>query len=184
MRRWRSGYPILILPDDLEALVRDHENQPDDAELGAAVQLDNAETLMGDAGGSDALDAGYIPPDRPYGLDEDNVTTAGMIEGDSLDERLAREEPESERTDPDRSGRLTGTGLPGEAHDVGIDGGAASAEEAAVHTVVEEAPRETEPPLGRALDDPELEASLHDDPAACIDAARIDAARDAAGPAR
>ncbi len=89
----------------------EHLDQPDDAaDLGSAVQLDSADTLDGPAGGADALDAGYVPPDRPVALDDDGVTGAGMRDGDSLDERLARERPEETAGDPDRSGRLTVAG--------------------------------------------------------------------------
>lgn len=123
---------------------RDYEPQPEAPDLGASVQLENSETLAGPAGDGDGLDAGYIPPDRPYALDGDDVTGAGMRGGDTLDERLAREQPdEPAGGDPDRAGRLTIAGegsaletrdaLAGE--DVGIDGGAASTEEAAVHVV-------------------------------------------------
>lgn len=121
----------------------DREPQPESPDLGASVNLENDETLAGPSGG-DPLDAGYVPPDRPYGLDEDGVTARGMREGDSFEQRLAREEPdEPELVDADRSGRLVG-GDQGAALetrddmdgvDVGIDGGAASAEEAAVHTI-------------------------------------------------
>ncbi len=171
-------------------MARDYEEQADDVELGAAVQLDNAETLEGAVDG-DALDAGYIPPDRPFGLEEDNVTTAGMLEGDSLDERLRRENPEQEQeVDPDRAGRLTivgeGAGLETanalEGEDVGIDGAAASAEEAAMHEYPVDALRETEPSMAGMLTDPELDAQLGEDPDTSR-AARIDAARDADGAA-
>ncbi|MEJ3657462.1 DUF5709 domain-containing protein [Actinomycetes bacterium KLBMP 9759] len=108
---------------------RDEEHQPQSAELGAAVQLDSTETLDDPPG--DPLDAGYVPPDRPYVLDDDEVSSAGMGRTENPEERLRREEPEDDAmTDPNRSGRLSDTG-----EDVGIDGGAASAEEAAVHTV-------------------------------------------------
>lgn len=170
-------------------MARDHEDQADDAELGAAVQLDNAETLDGAVGG-DALDAGYVPPDRPYGLDEDNVTASGMREGDSLDERLRRDEPEDEHVDADRAGRITiageGAGMETanamEGEDVGIDGGAASAEEAAMHEYAVDALRETEPSVADELADPELDAQLGEDRDTSR-AARIDAARDAGGAA-
>lgn len=171
-------------------MARDQDqDQADDAALGAAVQLDNAETLDGAVGG-DALDAGYVPPDRPYGLDEDNVTAAGMREGDSLDQRLRREEPEGQPADPDRSGRITiadeGAGLETanalEGEDMGIDGGAASAEEAAMHSYAVDALRETEPSVAGALADPELDENLLEDPDDSL-AARIDAARDAGGAA-
>ncbi|MDN5748569.1 MAG: DUF5709 domain-containing protein [Pseudonocardia sp.] len=168
---------------------RDDEDQPEDADLGAAVQLENAETLDGSAGGADALDAGYVPPDRPYGLDEDAVTGAGMREGDTLDERLARERPDGPEGDPDRSGRLTiaGEGAAMETSDategvdVGVDGGAASAEEAAVHDVQADTRVDGEPSVAGApqLSDPEVEATLSDDSPAS-EQARLDAARDVA----
>ena len=112
-----------------------------------------------DRGVEDALDEGYSPPEKPSALLRHG-------EHESLDERLAEEEPEpdpyaeSEQEDnltvrdelenvddgevgDQRAGRLMdpnhGIGpdvekdLVGE--DVGIDGGAASAEEAAVHII-------------------------------------------------
>ncbi|MGQ0573380.1 MAG: hypothetical protein ACT4RN_04145 [Pseudonocardia sp.] len=70
------------------------EGEPRSApDLGASVQLENSDTLDGPAGG-DGLDAGYEPPDRPYALDEDGVTAAGMREGESHDDRLRRERPD------------------------------------------------------------------------------------------
>jgi Family of unknown function (DUF5709) len=138
------------------------DDQPQSADLGAAVQLDNAETLDGPAGGADALDAGYIPPDRPYGLDEDGVTAAGMREGDSIDDRLRREVPEDVAADSDRAGRLVPADSDADgmdAVDVGIDGGASSAEEAAVHVVGSgEEPAETEPVP--SISDPEVDAEV------------------------
>jgi len=122
---------------------RDYEEQPEASDLGAAVQLDTAETLVGPVDGNDAIDAGYSPPDRPYALDDDEVTGAGQAAGETLDERLAREVPEEVPVDLDRAGRLADPEQLGvmertdvmEGRDVGIDGGAASAEEAAVHVV-------------------------------------------------
>ena len=70
----------------------DYEEQPEAPDLGAAVQLDTSDTLAGPAGDIDGLDAGYSPPDRPYVLDDDEVTASGQLEGDTLDERIAREE--------------------------------------------------------------------------------------------
>ncbi|HEY9473432.1 MAG TPA: DUF5709 domain-containing protein [Mycobacteriales bacterium] len=132
-------------------MARDEEPlQPESPLLGRSVQLPGEDTLEGDPR-SDPLDSGYVPPDRPFALDERDTTAAGQREGDSLDERLAREEPdvadEHEDDVPDpRSGRLvaddegvhpdTEADLVG--HDVGIDGGAASAEEAAVHELEED----------------------------------------------
>lgn len=153
------------------------DQQPQSPDLGAAVQLDNAETLDGPAGGADALDAGYVPPDRPYGLDEDGVTGAGMRDGDSLDERLRREQPEELPRDEDRAGRLVAGGEDGDAVDVGIDGGAASAEEAAVHEVgTGDGPAETEARIV-VPEDPEADAVI--DFAAADGRAFLDAARDA-----
>ena len=174
---------------------RDEETQPQAPDLGASVQLETAETLE-DTGDSDPLDAGYIPPDRPYALDEVGVTGAGMRDGDTLDQRLDREQDEDTAyTDPDRAGRIVVEDQSGalstsdalEAEDVGIDGGAASAEEAAVHerddALIGEvgAPVESEPSVADdpGLRDPELEASLADDPAA--DEAAEEARRDLNG---
>ncbi|WP_300007189.1 hypothetical protein [Pseudonocardia sp.] len=144
------------------------DTQPDAPDLGAAVQLDSADTLDGPAGGADALDAGYVPPDRPYALDEDGVP-------DTLDERLARERSEEGAPDPDRSGRLSASGA-----EVGVDGGAASAEEAAVHDVDAQTPADGEPSVvdDPQLADPELDAEI--DAARRSTAARHDAETDAA----
>ena len=113
--------------------------------------MDNA---LGEPDADDIQDTGYSPPERPRNDEA----------GETLDERLAEEEPEvwtreegdglGDSTDTDgelvddevgdlRSGRLV---APDEgahedeekdlvATDVGIDGGAASAEEAAMHVV-------------------------------------------------
>jgi hypothetical protein len=120
---------------------RDYEEQPEAPDLGASVQLESEEHLAAPPD-RDALDAGYSPPDRPYGVEEDGVTARGMREGDTLDERLRRERGD-EPLDADRAGRITlaGEGAALETPDavdgvdVGIDGGAAGAEEAAVHIV-------------------------------------------------
>ncbi|MBB3036720.1 DUF5709 domain-containing protein [Hoyosella altamirensis] len=103
-------------------------------------QLQPEDSLI-DRGVDDALDEGYSPPEKPLALDDEPNET--------LDDRLAREEPETGgdpadgRVEDPRSGRLVapeqdpdneGQRVPS-AEDVGIDGGAASAEEAAVHVV-------------------------------------------------
>ena len=85
---------------------RDYEDQPEAPDLGSAIQLETAESLVGPPGDTDALDAGYSPPDRPYALDDDELTVAGQREGETLDERLAREVPEDVPVDVDRAGRL------------------------------------------------------------------------------
>ncbi|MEU3953937.1 DUF5709 domain-containing protein [Streptomyces achromogenes] len=114
----------------------------------------------------DMLDEGYSPPERPLGVTKHGTTAAEQHEGETLDERLDQEVPdvsappgdeigdlpggEGEPLDPEagtaRAGRLvapdegshTDTTKEEVARDVGIDGGAAGAEEAAVHVVEEE----------------------------------------------
>ncbi|MBC7274921.1 DUF5709 domain-containing protein [Nocardioides sp.] len=122
------------------------------------------EDTLDDRGVDDVLDEGYSPPERPRGVTAKGVTPREEIEGETIDERLAQEEPEvwedaEAEADADildgpvsgevgeaRSGRLTspdmGMGEDDESqligHDEGIDGAGASAEEAAVHVVVDE----------------------------------------------
>jgi len=147
------------------------------ADMAEALQLDPEETLTE----GDPLDAGYSPPDRPYAVEDPAVN--GQAE--TLDERLARELPEDAPADAlvdeDRTGRLAAdeTGADGSAtddtgaRDVGVDGGAAAAEEAAVHgaeTGIE--PVADDSPAG----DPEVANALEEErrPAA----AQADAERD------
>ena len=110
-------------------------------------QLSQEDSLL-DRGVDDLLDEGYSPPDR----------WQEPREHESLDERLADEQPDPALLDGDdapdeqsrddevgarRSGRLVapdaGFGEDRESEllgsEVGIDGGAASAEEAAVHVI-------------------------------------------------
>jgi hypothetical protein len=97
-------------------------------------QRDYADRLEEPAGEGGDIAAGYVPPDRPSALDD--------VSGQPLEERLRRERPEEEQTDPDRSGRIAMAGEGAaletpdalEAEDVGIDEAGASAEEAAMHT--------------------------------------------------
>lgn len=137
---------------------REYEEQPEAPDLGASTQLETSESQVGPPGG-EPLDAGYIPPDRPYGLD-DEVTPASMQETEALDDRLRREQPDVDDEQPapepgdapdqlagdERSGRLApaadtavqGTGSDDttgttDAVDVGLGGGSAAAEEAAMH---------------------------------------------------
>ncbi|CAM5235723.1 MULTISPECIES: DUF5709 domain-containing protein [Streptomyces] len=121
---------------------------------------------IGERSYDDMLDEGYSPPERPLGVTKHGTTAAEQHEGESLDERLGQEVPdvtppagdeigdlpgaEGEPVDPEagaaRAGRLV---APDEgahadttkeeiAEDVGIDAGAAGAEEAAVHVVPDE----------------------------------------------
>ncbi len=113
-------------------------------------QLDPADSLAGEIG-EDPLDAGYSPPDRQPRATQHATTDAEMWRRESLDERLAEEEPDLSAEDPEtydeepRVGRLVAPNagaLDDEeadeiAHDAGRAGWAASAEEAAVHLVPE-----------------------------------------------
>lgn len=110
----------------------------------------------------DELDRGYSPPEKPSAGQRFGNTPYEEATGETLEQRVAQEVPEPDpyveaaRADDDlddgevgdaRAGRLvdpdagfgedTEQALVGD--DVGIDGGAASAEEAAVH-VVEDLP--------------------------------------------
>lgn len=115
---------------------------------GDSDQLPLEDTLL-DRGVDDLLDEGYSPPDRPR-TNHVGETALEAIQGETLDQRLAEEEPDvvDDRApvgdEPDRAGRLVADpdALDGRtndtfADDVGLAGGAASAEEAAVHLVDE-----------------------------------------------
>ncbi|MFC4554378.1 DUF5709 domain-containing protein [Georgenia faecalis] len=120
-------------------------------------QLQKEEMLV-ERGVDDLADEGVSPPERDplRGL---NLTPREQVEGDTLAERLEQEQPEvwEEAGDqplpdrqPDRAGRLEAlpddddpTDTVGEAQsswaaDVGVAGGAATAEEAAMHIVDED----------------------------------------------
>lgn len=115
-------------------------------------QLDPADSLTGQIG-EDPLDAGYSPPDREPMATRWAQTEAEELSGDTLDQRLRQEEPDLtedsiEGYDEDtRAGRLVAPdeGAHGDfesqaiASDVGRAGWAASAEEAAMHIVDEDA---------------------------------------------
>ncbi|GAA3060681.1 DUF5709 domain-containing protein [Pseudonocardia yunnanensis] len=124
------------------------------------------EDSLDDRGLLDVLDEGYSPPDRPWELNDYGLTAREAAEHESLNGRLARELPDimipdgdglGDASDTDgepydneagtaRSGRLIDVEPTGEiddyaylyAVDIGRDGGAASAEEAAVHIVADE----------------------------------------------
>ncbi|WP_049580442.1 DUF5709 domain-containing protein [Streptomyces sp. SBT349] len=114
----------------------------------------------------EVLDEGYSPPEKPLAVNDYGTTAAGQHERETLDGRLAEEVPdvgqppgdgigdspdlageprEDEISGEDRSGRLVGDEGDGPrrdvdivAEDVGIDGGAAAAEEAAMHIAEDE----------------------------------------------
>jgi len=107
-------------------------------------QLDPEDTLI-DRGVEDPLDEGYDPPERPR-TNHFGETEEEEREGESLDQRLAEEEPEEWEVesvvDKGRAGRLAqdDDAAGGRDNDVygideGISGAGASAEEAAVHFV-------------------------------------------------
>jgi hypothetical protein len=109
------------------------------------------------------LDEGYSPPENPRELGDWGLTASEARTHEALARRLAREVPDvTDRWDGDgigdiadsdgepiddqvgdsRAGRLVAFGVDPtdpttdyRAHDVGIDGGAASAEEAAMHII-------------------------------------------------
>lgn len=135
------------------------EQGPDDVSEDDGV-LEPADTLDSDDLREDVLDTGLDAGEGYRGATRFGTTVEEVRRGESLDQLLAEEEPDDAPdapwTDEDapsdddrgpqpRSGRLV---APGEgvdpdieteieqdvfAFDVGIDGGAASAEEAAVH---------------------------------------------------
>lgn len=122
------------------------------------------EDTLDDRGVDDVLDEGFSPPERPRGVTAKGVTPREENEGETIDERRAQEEPEvweeaEAEADADildgpvtgevgeaRSGRLTSPdqGVLEDdegrliGNDEGIDGAGASAEEAAVHIVVDD----------------------------------------------
>ena len=118
-------------------------------------QLQSEDTLV-DRGVDDVLDEGYSPAEN-YGPGEGFGSTPDeAVQGENLDQRFTQEEPDAdpyadedaeapvdEEVGDARSGRLVdpggGSGEDSEkdlvGDDVGIDGAAASAEEAAVHVV-------------------------------------------------
>ena len=126
--------------------------------------LEAEDTLEDPRGVRDVLDTGWSPPERPWAVDDWGTTESEESAGESLDGRLARELPDrddgddgdglGDSSDSDgellddqvgdvRAGRLVDSDGGGSedtddelwARDEGIDGAAASAEEAAVHVV-------------------------------------------------
>ena len=119
-------------------------------------QLQPQDTLD-DRGVDDILDEGISPPEQLRGANAKGTTPAEAQEGETIDDRVRQEEPEvwedaeAERdadildgpvggeVGGERTGRLMATDETTDeyAEDEGIDGAAASAEEAAVHTIDE-----------------------------------------------
>lgn len=121
-----------------------YQPQNDDGQDPPNDELD-LENTLGERDLDDQMEEGYSPPERPLGVDKFGTTGEEEREGESLDQRLAQEVADVQPPDGDaRAGRLTaaddatGRNTDVIAEDVGIDGGAASAEEAAVHVADEE----------------------------------------------
>lgn len=131
------------------------EAVPDESEQLDQLQPD--ETLL-DRGVEDILDEGYVTGENWSPAQGFGNTASEMHKGETLDMRIAQEQPEPVKdetpwnSDPSearevghqRAGRLVDAngGVPGldveaesVAIDVGIDGGAATAEEAAMHII-------------------------------------------------
>lgn len=148
---------------------REYEQQPTAPDLGAVLH-EQAEYTMAGPGGTDPLDAGYVPPDRPYELNKNAATPRALREGETLDERLAQERPDVDfelappDAESDRAGRLAASATAPDtwnaesldAMDVGVSGGAASAEEAAVHVLPAQEMGEAPADLAAELDDEDL----------------------------
>jgi uncharacterized protein DUF5709 len=148
------------------------ESRHESADLQDYSIQEPADSLTGEPGeaGDDPLDRGVIPPERWSAGVKFGTTADEQSAGESLDQLLAEEEPDTavdldddlpeDRDDADeaeeyldgllledgpdpRAGRLVAEDEGAHpvdeadlvASDVGIDGGAASAEEAAVHVV-------------------------------------------------
>ena len=120
-------------------------------------QLQPDDSLV-DRGVADVLDEGYVAPEKWSPAQSFGNTRAEMRHGETLEQRIAQEEPDADpadgpwNTDPTdfrqvgkrRAGRLVDAdgGIDAEdrepesiGHEVGLAGGAASAEEAAMHII-------------------------------------------------
>jgi hypothetical protein len=134
-----------------------HDDDTSGNGSGDSDQLQPGDTLD-DRGVEDILDEGIVTRERWSPGQGFGNTAAEERRGESLDQRIAQEEPDPEWADWDeedldddqvgdtRSGRLIapdeGIGEDTDqaplAFDAGIDGGGASAEEAAMHVVPDE----------------------------------------------
>ena len=120
----------------------------------------DGDSLVDSRGLDEPLDEGYSPPEKWSPGEGFGNTPAEEEQGETLEQRIAQEEPEPDpyelaanesedvtgEVGTDRAGRLVdedeGLGPDLEkdlvAEDVGIDGAGASAEEAAVHVIDDE----------------------------------------------
>jgi hypothetical protein len=148
--------------------------------------IDLDETLGSD-NVDEILDTSYSPPEKPLGVDRFGTTVEEQEQGETLDQRLAQEVPDpalavgDDDYEPDE--QADGSGQVGDARagrlvdsdggvewdtekdlvgrDIGIDGGAASAEEAAVHVIGDD---DTDALYDDALDE-DLEEALSEEEA-------------------
>ncbi len=141
-------------PTDANETYHDYSVDDEDQPQG------DGDSLVGDRGLAEPLDEGYSPPEK-WSVAEGFGNTPYEEEiGETLDQRIAQEEPEPDpyaqaaaeaedvggEVGSERAGRLVeedlGLGPDVDqdliAEDVGIDGAGASAEEAAVHVVDEQ----------------------------------------------
>ncbi|MEU6890266.1 DUF5709 domain-containing protein [Streptomyces sp. NPDC046557] len=129
----------------------DEVYQPQNGDQRAEYQPD-MENALDEPDADQRLDEGYDTPDRPRAVSRHGTTAAEQREGETLDQRLAQETPDVGQDGTDSGphpeplpGDTVGRLAPVEddprrsidvlAHDVGADGGAESAEEAAMHVV-------------------------------------------------
>lgn len=156
-----------VMGDEVyQPAVSDPQDNPDDLDMEDALDEPDLDEM---------LDTGYSPPERPLVVDR-RPTAREQHDRESLDERLAEEVPDVSVPDGDgigdqvdgdgepvdgevgdrRAGRLVvgEEGVPRQnndvvARDVGIDGGAASAEEAAMHICPDSEAEDEEGAAGR-----------------------------------
>lgn len=123
-------------------------------------QLQRSDSLI-DRGVADVLDEGYIAPDNWSPAQGYGNTPAEMRQGETLEMRIKQEEPEQapaadthwnaakeeRQVGSERAGRLMAVQGSGREEtlgvDVGISGGAASAEEAAMHIISDDQDEDT-----------------------------------------
>ena len=136
----------------MEGTFETDEMVPDESEQLDQLQPDD--TLI-DRGVEDVLDEGWIAPDHYSAAEGFGNTVAEQRQGETLEMRMRQEVPEDKAPDDSpwnpegesrevgsvRAGRLVDTGERDHesvAFSVGIAGGAASAEEAAMHVITPE----------------------------------------------
>ncbi|MDO5737510.1 MAG: DUF5709 domain-containing protein [Propionibacteriaceae bacterium] len=131
----------------------DYDSQvPDESEQ--LDQIQEGDSLI-DRGVEDVLDEGYTTPENWSAAQGFGNTPEEMRRGETIEQRIKQEEPEKKpsavnwnaakedrQVGRERAGRLMQVQGPGGEHtlgsDVGFSGGAASAEEAAMHIISED----------------------------------------------